>query len=123
MHPPNWVKYMSDKFKKILGASITSICMMLSIMGCGNLEENVTETGEYKGWEDTDKDFSKYKTPGSQESNYVYSTYFLPSVDGIKQPYVGDPMPFYEDGIYYIYYLKDCLDFCVYLVPNDVYFA
>lgn len=54
-----------------------------------------------------DKDFSKLKTPGSQETAYEYATYFLPAVDGINQPYVGDPMPYYEDGVYYIYYLKD----------------
>ncbi len=54
-----------------------------------------------------DKDFSTFKTPGSQEAAYDYRTFFRPSVDGIEQPYVGDPMPYYEDGIYYIYYLKD----------------
>jgi len=54
-----------------------------------------------------DKDFSSLRTPGSQESAYEYSTYFLPAVDGINQPYVGDTMPYYEDGVYYIYYLKD----------------
>lgn len=56
---------------------------------------------------DDDKDFSALKTPGSQENEYEYQSYFLPAVDGIKQPYVGDPMPYYEDGVYYIYYLKD----------------
>ena len=54
-----------------------------------------------------DKDFSSLRTPGSQESAYEYTTYFLPGMDGTNQPYVGDPMPYYEDGVYYIYYLKD----------------
>ena len=54
-----------------------------------------------------DKDFSTLRSPGSQESAYEYTSYFLPGVDGTKQPYVGDPMPYYEDGVYYIYYLKD----------------
>ena len=54
-----------------------------------------------------DKDFSSLRTPGSQESAYDYATYFLPGMDGTAQPYVGDPMPYYEDGVYYIYYLKD----------------
>lgn len=71
----------------------------------------------YAGWDKTsdmeietnvaDKDFSSLKTPGSQEMAYEYQTFFLPSIDGINQPYVGDTMPFYEDGVYYIYYLKD----------------
>ena len=33
--------------------------------------------------------------------------FFLPEADGISQPYVGDCMPYYEDGVYYIYYLKE----------------
>ena len=71
----------------------------------------------YAGWDkdtgDTiadsanDKDFSSLTAPGSQESSYQYSSYLLPAPDGIDQPYVGDPMPFYDDGTYYIYYLKD----------------
>lgn len=54
-----------------------------------------------------DKDFSALRTPGSQESAYEYASFFLPAMDGANQPYVGDPMPYYEDGVYYIYYLKD----------------
>jgi len=54
-----------------------------------------------------DKDFSAMKTPGSQETAYEYRLNFLPEVDGIHQPYVGDPMPYYEDGVFYLYYLKE----------------
>jgi len=54
-----------------------------------------------------DKDFRAMKTPGSQEEAYEYKLNFLPAVDGINQPYVGDPMPYYEDGVYYLYYLKE----------------
>ena len=54
-----------------------------------------------------DMDFSSLRTPGSQESAYGYKTFFLPQKDGTRQPYVGDPMPYYEDGVYYMYYLKD----------------
>lgn len=71
----------------------------------------------YAGWDldtgDTieepqnDKDFSALRTPGSQENAYTYRTFFLPETDGTSQPYVGDPMPYYEDGVYYIYYLKE----------------
>lgn len=56
---------------------------------------------------DNDKDFSKLRTPGSQEASYEYPTFFLPEADGINQPYVGDTMPYYEDGVFYIYYLKE----------------
>ena len=54
-----------------------------------------------------DKDFSSLRTPGSQEEAYEYKNLFLPAVDGINQPYVGDTMPYYEDGTYYIFYLKE----------------
>ena len=74
----------------------------------------------YAGWDrdtgDTisdpgnDKDFSGLRTPGSQEEAYEYSAFFLPGVDGSSQPYVGDTMPYYEDGVYYIYYLKEAGD-------------
>lgn len=57
-----------------------------------------------------DKDFSRLNTPGSQESSYEYNMFFLPEIDGVSQPYVGDTMPYYEDGIYYIYYLKEAGD-------------
>lgn len=54
-----------------------------------------------------DQDFSKLTSAKDQERAYTYNTFFLPSVDGFNQPYVGDPMPYYEDGVYYIYYLKE----------------
>ena len=53
------------------------------------------------------KDFSAAKTPGAKENLYEYKNFFLPEKDGLNQPYVGDTMPYYEDGVYYIYYLKD----------------
>lgn len=65
------------------------------------------DTGDEVADSENDKDFSDLKTPGSQEAAYEYSAFFRPAVDGIDQPYVGDPMPYYEDGTYYIYYLKE----------------
>jgi len=46
-------------------------------------------------------------TPEAQEKAHAYDLFFLPEVDGEAQPYVGDTMPFYDNGVYYIYYLKD----------------
>ena len=65
------------------------------------------DTGDSFVYPTDGKDFSSLRTPGSQESAYDYLNFFLPEMDGTKQPYVGDPMPYYEDGVYYIYYLKD----------------
>ena len=65
------------------------------------------EDGEPYAVVENDKDFSALRTPGSQEEAYEYKTFFRPAVDGISQPYVGDTMPYYEDGTWYIYYLKE----------------
>ena len=65
------------------------------------------DTGDSFVYPTDDMDFSSLRTPGSQESAYGYQTFFLPQKDGTRQPYVGNPMPYYEDGVYYIYYLKD----------------
>lgn len=46
-------------------------------------------------------------TPEAQEKGHAYDLFFLPEIDGESQPYVGDTMPFYDNGVYYIYYLKD----------------
>lgn len=54
-----------------------------------------------------DKDFSGLETAESQESGYEYRLNFLPAAIGSEQPYVGDTMPYYEDGVFYLYYLKD----------------
>ena len=54
-----------------------------------------------------DKDFSALRTPGSQEEAYEYRNFFRPALDGLNQPYVGDTMPYYEDGTFYVYYLKE----------------
>lgn len=71
----------------------------------------------YAGWDkdtgdsitnpENDKEFLDLTSPESQEAAYSYKAYFRPAMDGTEQPYVGDTMPFYEDGVYYIYYLKD----------------
>ncbi len=59
---------------------------------------------------DYDKDFASLRTPGSQEEAYDYQLFFLPEKDSVSQPYVGDPMPYYEDGVFYLYYLKEAGD-------------
>lgn len=63
-------------------------------------EDSVAEPGG-------DKEFTDLTTAEKQEAAYQYQAYFRPAMDGAGQPYVGDTMPFYEDGVYYIYYLKD----------------
>lgn len=83
-------------------------------MGKDKVQSNMTlyaawdkDTGDNFVYPTGDMDFSSLRTPGSQEAAYGYKTFFLPQKDGTRQPYVGDPMPYYEDGVYYMYYLKD----------------
>lgn len=40
-------------------------------------------------------------------SSPEYKSFFLPAPVGGSQPWVGDVMPYFEDGTFYIYYLKD----------------
>ena len=68
------------------------------------------DTGDTISEPGNDKDFSRLRTTGSQEEAYSYDFFFLPETDGSSQPFVGDTMPFYEDGVYYIYYLKEAGD-------------
>ena len=84
--------------------------------GCSGREEELPEEIT------DDKDLSGYRTPGSMEKAYDYKTFFLPVQDKNGQAYVGDPMPYYEDGKYYIYYLKDggdSYDHSVYLAVTE----
>ena len=99
----------------------TKICAVLAVLcvlclvlaGCSSKDaqpaatDAPVEQGETFAEVTDDKDFSALRTPGSQESAYEYRAFFRPAVDGISQPYVGDTMPYYEDGTYYIYYLKE----------------
>lgn len=84
--------------------SSTMLCSCSDSDGSDNSNRNNEKLVEELA---SDKDFTKLNTPGKQENAYEYSSFFLPSKDGDVQPYVGDTMPYYEDGTYYIYYLKD----------------
>ena len=102
-----------NKKKVALLLALLLTCMLLA--GCQNNQNTQgiapaaapTDHEEAFAVVDDDKDFSALRTPGSQEAAYEYRIFFRPAVDGINQPYVGDTMPYYEDGTYYIYYLKE----------------
>ena len=82
--------------KRIRKRLYSILCLSMSFLLCSCGQSGVK-----------DKDFSELTTPGSQEEAYEYRTFFLPAKDEPIQPYVGDAMPYYEDGVYYIYYLKE----------------
>ena len=86
-------------------AVLALLCVLcLALAGCGSKEAAPAATeapkaeGEPFAEDVEDKDFSALRTPGSQEAAYEYKAFFRPAVDGINQPYVGDTMPYYEDG-------------------------
>ena len=79
------------------------------------------DTGDEIAEPGNDKEFPDLISPDKQEASYEYRAFFVPSLDGDSQPYVGDTMPFYEDGVYYIYYLKekgDSLKHSIYLTTT-----
>ena len=75
---------------------------MMLLAACGG-----GETAPTLDTDPSDKDFSALRTASAQENAYEYKFNFLPEKDSAGQGYVGDTMPYYEDGTYYIYYLKD----------------
>ena len=96
----------------------TTLSMCVSLLLCGLLlfactpqtaakPANTAEDGEAFVYPEGETDFAALRTPGSQEAAYTYQSFFLPAQDNGTQPYVGDTMPYYEDGTYYIYYLKE----------------
>ena len=95
--------------KKRTLSLLLALLMAASLLaGCGASGSSGSPTAGIEfAHPDYDRDFSALRTPGSQEEAYDYSLFFLPEIDGVNQPYVGDPMPYYEDGVYYIYYLKE----------------
>lgn len=79
------------------------------------------EDGEAFVFPENETDYAALRTPGSQEAAYTYRAFFLPAEDNGQQPFVGDTMPYYEDGVYYIYYLKqggDSYNHSIYLTTT-----
>lgn len=93
------------------------LCLLLGLTaGCGSSAGSGPEMLE------GDKDFSELRSPVSQEAAYDYRIFFQPAEDDLSQPFVGDPMPYYENGTYYVYYLKeggDSLRHSVYLASTE----
>jgi len=87
--------YMSKKLLPAL--SLIFMIMVLVSAGCS--------TGQ-KQFRKSDKTFADLG-PDEQEKAYDYRLFFQPKPYGPMIGYVGDTMPYYENGIFYIYYLKD----------------
>lgn len=92
---------MKGAMKRLRTALAVGVALMIS--GCSM---GATTSGDF-AHPDYDKDFSELASPAFQEGSYDYRYFFLPGQGTDFQEYVGDPMPYYEDGSYYIYYLKD----------------
>ena len=99
--------------KRIQALFLAFLLLLSLAFGCKGKEAepaapaNVAADGETFAFPENETDFGLLRTPGSQEAAYAYKAFFLPAQDGTAQPYVGDTMPYYEDGTYYIYYLKE----------------
>ena len=99
--------------KRIQALFLAFLLLLSLAFGCKGKEAepaapaNVAADGESFVFPENETDFGMLRTPGSQEAKYTYKTFFLPAQDNGAQPFVGDTMPYYEDGTYYIYYLKE----------------
>ena len=92
----------------IILSFLLAACLLLCACSSGQGKPAaVAEDGEAFVFPEGETDFSTLRTPGSQEAAYTYQYFFLPEQDNGVQAYVGDTMPYYEDGTYYIYYLKE----------------
>ncbi len=107
------------KWKNFAGFLVLCL-MLLSGLVPGNGKVYADEDAAVST-EESEVSFSELSA-NDQEKAYQYQTFFLPALDWFSQPYVGDPMPYYEDGVYYIYYLKEGGDsFChsLYLATTE----
>lgn len=95
--------------KRLLTLLLASTLFLTPFAACNQGGTN-TNTSDTIAVCDYDKDFSAYRTAGQQEDAYEYRLFFRPEKDSLSQPFVGDTMPYYEDGVYYIYYLKEAGD-------------
>ena len=84
--------------KRIISSlNILFIIVLFLLSGC---------TGGQKQFLETDKTFEGLD-PFGQEEAYDYKLFFRPKPYGPIEAFVGDTMPYYEDGTFYIYYLKE----------------
>ncbi len=84
---------------------ILLVGVLLAFVGCKPTEPPVVTPPAVE--EPDEKGFASMRNASQMEAAYDYDLFFLPEKDEDSQPYVGDTMPYYEDGTYYIYYLKD----------------
>ena len=107
------------KWKKAISLLIVLCLVIAMLAGCtgaagqqGNASTNgkTAPDGEAYVYPENEIDYAALRTPGSQEDAYTYQNFFLPAKDDGVQGFVGDTMPYYEDGTYYIYYLKESGD-------------
>lgn len=100
---------MMKKYGKKLAAAFALLLgtVLIVAAGCDKKDNNPEDSSDLVATHPNDKDFSELNTPGLQEEAYSYNHFFLPAKDGERQGYVGDTMPYYENGKYYVYYLKE----------------
>ena len=94
------------KFRMTVALLLCAV-MLFACSGQSANAAKTAEDGEAFVFPEGETDFASLRTPGSQEAAYNYQSFFLPAEDNGVQPYVGDTMPYYENGTYYIYYLNE----------------
>lgn len=74
--------------KKIVALALAAVMCTASLAGCKNNRDTQTEQEEYLG-------------------ENIEDVQLFPTLD---TSFVGDPMPYYEDGVFHVFYLEDLRD-------------
>lgn len=85
--------------KKILVLALTAIMCAVNISGCGKSSVTQTKPEKYLG-------------------EKVKNVQLFPTLD---TSFVGDPMPYYENGVFHVFYLEDLRDGTVGYHPWSLY--
>lgn len=105
-----WKKAISLLLALCLTVAMLAGCTDTAAQGGASANGKTAPDGEAYVYPENETDYAALRTPGSQEAAYTYRNFFLPAEDNGSQGFVGDTMPYYENGTYYIYYLKEAGD-------------
>lgn len=88
------IKQLEGTMKRIYALAMVGMVCLADVSGCGKNagNENEGETETYIG-----------ESLGENVEDYQ----LFPTLD---TSFVGDPMPYYEDGVFHIFYLEDLRD-------------
>lgn len=92
--------------KKVLALILIGVVCLGILSGCGQQKEAESE----------DENETETETEAAQEDETPEKKYLGEDIDNVRlfptsdAGFVGDPMPYYEDGVFHVFYLEDLRD-------------